>query len=66
MSLKDSALDFLRLASSGLVKEVYAKYVHADFIHHNPYFPADRASLMKGMEPEAPYHCRAATNNISA
>jgi predicted SnoaL-like aldol condensation-catalyzing enzyme len=49
MTLKDSALDFLRLASSGLVQEAYAKHVHPAFTHHNPYFPGDRASLMKGM-----------------
>ena len=49
MPLKDTALDFLRLAASGQVQAAYDKYVHPAFIHHNPYFPGDRASLMKGM-----------------
>lgn len=50
MHRKAHALDFLKLASSGHVQEAYAKYVHPDFVHHNPYFAGDRASLMKGME----------------
>lgn len=50
MTFKDYALDFLKLASSGFVREAYVKYIHPDFVHHNPYFPGDRAALMKGME----------------
>ncbi len=53
MNKKDSAISFLRLASSGNVREAYEKYVHPDFRHHNPYFPADRASLLAGMEESA-------------
>lgn len=50
MKRKDIATTFLQLASSGLVREAYDKYVHAGFKHHNGYFKGDRESLMKGME----------------
>jgi predicted SnoaL-like aldol condensation-catalyzing enzyme len=53
MNKKDIAISFLRLASSGNVREAYEKYVHPDFRHHNPYFPGDRASLLAGMEESA-------------
>ena len=44
-----TAIDFLRLASSGQVEEAYRKYVGADFRHHNPYFKSDAASLKAAM-----------------
>ncbi len=50
---KDSAISFLRMASSGNVHEAYEKYVHPAFRHHNPYFPGDRASLLTAMEESA-------------
>jgi hypothetical protein len=53
MNKKEMAISFLRLASSGNVREAYEKYVHPDFRHHNPYFPGDRASLLAGMEDSA-------------
>ncbi len=53
MNKKDIAISFLRLASSGNVREAYEKYVHPDFCHHNPSFPGDRASLLAGMEENA-------------
>jgi predicted SnoaL-like aldol condensation-catalyzing enzyme len=53
MTRKEIAVDFLRLAASGQVREAYEKYVHPDFTHHNPYFPGDRESLLKGMEESA-------------
>ena len=46
---KDAALDFLRLIVAGDVKGAYDKHVGDGFRHHNPYFPGDAASLMKGM-----------------
>ena len=52
-SLKNAAMDFLRLASSGDVRRAYDLYVARDFKHHNPYFKGDRESLMKGMEDAA-------------
>ena len=52
-SHKEIAVSFLRIASSGKVREAYEKYIHADFRHHNPYFKGDRESLLKGMEESA-------------
>lgn len=45
MNNKEMAISFLRLASSGNVREAYEQYVHPQFRHHNPYVPGDRASL---------------------
>jgi len=53
MTNKERAISFLRLASSGNVREAYETYIHSDFRHHNPYFPGDRASLLAGMEENA-------------
>ncbi len=53
MNQKEMAISFLRLASSGNVREAYETYVHPHFRHHNPYFPGDRASLLAGMEENA-------------
>ena len=53
MNNKESAISFLRLASSGKVREAYETYVHPQFRHHNPYFPGDRASLFAAMEENA-------------
>ena len=50
MSKKEAAIEFLRLASSGKVREAYDKFVSPKFRHHNPYFKGDRESLLKGME----------------
>ena len=56
MSNKERAISFLRLASSGNVREAYETYVHPDFRHHNPYFPGDRASLLVAMEEKSRSH----------
>src|SRR6516162_4045883 len=53
MTNKERVISFLRLASSGKVREAYEQYIHPDFRHHNPYFPGDRASLLAGMEENA-------------
>jgi len=50
---KEIAVSFLRMASSGQVREAYERYVHPDFVHHNPYFKGDRGSLLAGMEESA-------------
>jgi predicted SnoaL-like aldol condensation-catalyzing enzyme len=50
---KEIAVSFLRLASSGKVREAYERYIHPDFFHHNPYFKGDRESLLVGMEESA-------------
>lgn len=53
MNKKEIATSFLRLGSSGKVREAYEKYIHPDFRHHNPYFRGDRQSLMTAMEENA-------------
>lgn len=53
MSRKDTAVSFLKLASSGKVREAYEKYVHPRFRHHNAYFEGDRESLLVAMEDAA-------------
>lgn len=50
MSKKTIAIEFLKMASSGKVKEAYDRYVHPDFKHHNAYFKGDRETLMEEME----------------
>jgi predicted SnoaL-like aldol condensation-catalyzing enzyme len=55
-SLKDSAMAFLQLASSGNVDKAYAHYVARNFKHHNPYYKGDRASLKKGMQDNTKAH----------
>ena len=53
MNNKEMAISYLRLASSGNVREAYEQYVHPQFRHHNPYVPGDRASLLAAMEENA-------------
>jgi predicted SnoaL-like aldol condensation-catalyzing enzyme len=50
---RDRAVDFLRLAAAGQVAEAYDKYVAPEFVHHNPWFAADRATLAAGMAASA-------------
>jgi predicted SnoaL-like aldol condensation-catalyzing enzyme len=50
MNKKDIAASFLKLGSSGNVREAYDKYVHPDFRHHNAFFKGDRETLLKAME----------------
>lgn len=52
-SLKEAAIEFLRLVASGKVREAYRKHVGPDFRHHNPFFPGDAESLMAAMEENA-------------
>jgi len=49
VSKKESAVKFLTLASAGQVEDAYARFIAMDFIHHNPYFKGDRASLKAAM-----------------
>ena len=46
---RDRAVDFLQLAAAGSVDEAYARHVAPGFVHHNPWFAADRASLAAAM-----------------
>src|ERR1700740_3534794 len=50
---KDIAIDFLRRAASGDVREAYRTYISPRFRHHNAYFKGDAESLMLGMEANA-------------
>ena len=50
---KESAISFLKLASSGSVREAYDKFVGTGFRHHNPYFEGSAEALMAGMEENA-------------
>ncbi|MBS4041707.1 MAG: nuclear transport factor 2 family protein [Flavobacteriales bacterium] len=53
MSLKEIAIDFLTLVVKGEAKIAFNLYVSTEFIHHNPWFPADANSLMCAMETDA-------------
>ncbi len=48
-----SAISFLKLASSGKVKEAYSRFVGSGFCHHNPFFEGSTESLQAGMEENA-------------
>lgn len=52
-SNKDTAILFLKMASSGEVRESYSKFVAPTFRHHNPFFEASAESLMVAMEENA-------------
>lgn len=62
MTKKEIAESFLKMASSGQVREAFAWHVHPQFCHHHAYFEGDRDSLLRGMEenarqfPEKTYH----------
>ncbi len=50
---KDAAVSFLKMASSGDVREAYSKFVGTRFRHHNPYFEGSAETLMAAMEENA-------------
>ena len=50
---RDKAILFLKLASTGQVREAYSKFVGPEFKHHNPYYEGSAQSLMTGMEENA-------------
>ena len=52
-SQKETAISFLRLVSSGKVREAYERFVAENFRHHNAYYRGDRESLMRAMEDNA-------------
>ena len=53
MTHKEAAIEFLKLAAAGRVRDAYSKHVGARFRHHNPYFRGDAASLRDAMEQNA-------------
>lgn len=53
VSLKELAVSFLHLVSSGKVDEAYERYIGTGFCHHNPYFRGDADSLKAAMKENA-------------
>ena len=47
---KDKAVNYLQMIVAGKIDEAYEKYVSPKFIHHNPYFLGDGASLKHAMK----------------
>ncbi|UWX04183.1 nuclear transport factor 2 family protein [Pseudoxanthomonas sp. NC8] len=47
------ATTFLRMCAGGEVRAAFARFVAADFVHHNAWFPGDRQSLLEAMEQSA-------------
>lgn len=52
-NIKEIAIDFLQLSSSGKSREAFRLYASSDFKHHNAFFPGDAHSLMIAMEENA-------------
>lgn len=50
---REFAINFLKLASIGKVREAYSKYVGDGFKHHNPYFEGSGEALERGMQENA-------------
>jgi predicted SnoaL-like aldol condensation-catalyzing enzyme len=53
ITLKETAIDFLRLTAHGQIDDAFARYAAPGFRHHNPHFPADSASLQAAMKENA-------------
>jgi predicted SnoaL-like aldol condensation-catalyzing enzyme len=53
---KQTATEFLKLASGGRSREAFDKYIDKGFKHHNIYFKGDAESLMTAMEDNAKKH----------
>jgi predicted SnoaL-like aldol condensation-catalyzing enzyme len=52
-SQKDSAVSFLKFASSGEVGEAFSRFVGDGFRHHNPFFEGSAESLQAAMAENA-------------
>jgi predicted SnoaL-like aldol condensation-catalyzing enzyme len=52
-SYKDVAVTYLKLVSSGNVREAYSRFVADGFRHHNPFFEGSAEALRAGMEENA-------------
>src|SRR5438552_16281305 len=53
MTRKEIATSFLERAAKGDLQRVFANDVSPQFVHHNPWFPSDGASLRAAMEENA-------------
>lgn len=49
-NIKEAAKDFLRLITTGKIREAFNIYAGKDFRHHNTNFKGDAESLMIAME----------------
>jgi predicted SnoaL-like aldol condensation-catalyzing enzyme len=47
---RQTAVEFLRLAATGRVREAYEKFVGEGFRHHNPHFASGAPALQRAME----------------
>ena len=52
-SHKTTAITFLQLAATGRIDEAFEKYISANLIHHNAFFPGDRESLQNAIGKSA-------------
>jgi len=52
-SLKNAAVEYLKLVASGKISEAYERHVSADLVHHNAYFPGNAKALKEAMEADA-------------
>lgn len=52
-SLKDAAVEFLKLSAAGRADVAFDRYAAPGFRHHNPYFPGDARSLRDAMQANA-------------
>jgi predicted SnoaL-like aldol condensation-catalyzing enzyme len=53
MTLKETAIDFLRLCAKGNSREGFRLFAGKDFKHHNAWFKGDAYTLMIAMEVSA-------------
>ncbi|MCL2574654.1 MAG: hypothetical protein FWE34_08920 [Defluviitaleaceae bacterium] len=56
MSEKDKAIEILMGVVNDDVHKVYEKHISDNFVHHNPYFKSDKASLLAGMVKSNEHH----------
>ncbi len=56
MTLRETAIAFLKLAGMGEARDAFQKYVAPQCIHHNPYFEGSRSALLHAMEEDHRTH----------
>jgi predicted SnoaL-like aldol condensation-catalyzing enzyme len=49
MSNKEAAVSFLQMTAAGQVEEAFERFAGPQFMHHNPHFAGDAASIKAGM-----------------
>jgi predicted SnoaL-like aldol condensation-catalyzing enzyme len=48
-TLKEAAVDFLKMTAAGQVEQAFERFAASDFRHHNPYFEGSAAAIKAGM-----------------